>query len=39
MAGRFEGLNGLEWHLLADVFPPEPTPRGGAYGIPHFVRL
>jgi hypothetical protein len=28
MAGRFEGLSGLEWPLCADLFPPEPTPRG-----------
>jgi transposase len=28
MAGRFEGLSDLEWHLFADLFPPEPTHRG-----------
>ena len=33
MAGRFEGLSDLEWHLFADIFPPEPTPRGR--GMPH----
>jgi transposase len=27
MAGRFEGLRDLEWPRLADLFPPEPTPR------------
>jgi transposase len=33
MAGRFEGLSDLEWHLFADIFPPEPTMRGR--GMPH----
>jgi hypothetical protein len=33
MAGRFEGLSDLEWQLLADIFPPESTPRGR--GMPH----
>ncbi len=33
MAGRFEGLSDSEWHLFADIFPPESTPRGR--GMPH----
>src|SRR6266540_3178864 len=33
MAGRFEGLSDLEWQLLADLCPPELTPRG--CGMPH----
>jgi transposase len=33
MAGRFEGLSDLEWHLFAGIFPPEPTPR--RRGMPH----
>jgi hypothetical protein len=33
MAGRFEGLSGLAWHLFADILPPEPLPRGR--GMPH----
>jgi transposase len=33
MAGRFEGLRDLEWHLFADVFPPAPLKRGR--GMPH----
>ncbi len=33
MAGRFEGLSDLEWHLFADVFPPAPLKRGR--GMPH----
>ncbi len=33
MAGRFEGLSDLEWHLFADIFPPESAPRGR--GMPH----
>ena len=33
MAGRFEGLSDLEWHLFADIFPPEAIPRGR--GMPH----
>jgi transposase len=28
MAGRFEGLSDLEWHLLAASFPPGPMQRG-----------
>ena len=33
MAGRFEGLSDLEWHLFTDIFPPEPTER--RRGMPH----
>jgi hypothetical protein len=33
MAGGFEGLSGLEWHLFADIFPPAPPVRGR--GMPH----
>jgi transposase len=33
MAGRFEGLSDLEWHLFADILPPEPTMR--ERGMPH----
>jgi transposase len=33
MAGTFEGLSDLEWKLLADLCPPEPTKRGR--GMPH----
>jgi transposase len=33
MAGRFEGLSDLEWHLFADLFPPAPMKRGR--GMPH----
>jgi transposase len=33
MAGRFEGLSDLEWHLFADIFAPEPAARGR--GMPH----
>src|SRR5262245_41964300 len=33
MAGRFERLSDLEWHLFADIFAPESTPRGR--GMPH----
>jgi hypothetical protein len=33
MAGRFEGLSDLEWHLLADIFPPALLKRG--HGMPH----
>ena len=33
MAGTFEGLTDLEWHLFADLFPPEPVKRGR--GMPH----
>jgi hypothetical protein len=33
MAGRFEGLSDLAWHLLADIFPPEVMPR--RRGMPH----
>jgi transposase len=33
MAGRFEGLSDLEWHLFADIFPPEPLKQGR--GMPH----
>ena len=33
MAGRFEGLNDLEWRLFQDVLPPAPSKRGR--GMPH----
>ncbi|HEX2279393.1 MAG TPA: transposase [Candidatus Tectomicrobia bacterium] len=33
MAGRFEGLSDLEWHLFADIFPPASLKRGR--GMPH----
>jgi transposase len=33
MAGRFEGVNDLEWRLFEDVFPPAPPKRGR--GMPH----
>ena len=33
MAGRFEGVSDLGWHLFANIFPPEPTARGR--GLPH----
>lgn len=33
MAGRFEGLNDLEWKLLEDIFPKEPEKKGR--GMPH----
>ena len=33
MAGRFEGVSDLEWHLFEDVFPPAPPKRGR--GMPH----
>ena len=33
MAGRFEGVSDLEWHLFADIMPPEPSKRGR--GMPH----
>jgi transposase len=28
MAGRFDWLSDLAWHLLADMFPPAPPRRG-----------
>jgi transposase len=28
MAGRFEGLRELEWRVVVDIMPPEPTTRG-----------
>ena len=28
MAGRFEGLNDLEWKLFEDIFPETPKKRG-----------
>ena len=33
MAGRVEGLSDLEWRLLVDMMPPEPTTR--RRGMPH----
>jgi transposase len=33
MAGRFDGLSGLEWHLVADIFPSAPPRR--RRGMPH----
>ena len=33
MAGRFEGLNDLEWKLFEDIFPKKPEKR--ARGMPH----
>lgn len=33
MAGRFEGLSDVEWHLCADVLPPAPPKR--RRGMPH----
>jgi hypothetical protein len=33
MAGRFEGLNDLEWKLFEDIFPKEPEKKGR--GMPH----
>jgi transposase len=33
MAGTFEGLRALEWKLVVDLFPPEPTQR--SRGMPH----
>jgi transposase len=33
MAGRFDGLSGLEWRLFADIFPTPPVRRGR--GMPH----
>jgi transposase len=33
MAGRFEGVRALEWRVLVDLMPPEPTKRGR--GVPH----
>ena len=33
MAGRFEGLNDVEWRLFQDVLPPAPSKRGR--GMPH----
>ena len=28
MAGRFDGLSDLAWHLFADIFPSPPARRG-----------
>jgi hypothetical protein len=33
MAGRFEGLSALEWHLFAAIVPRPPPQRGR--GMPH----
>ena len=33
MAGRFEGLNDLEWKLFEDIFPQKLEIRGK--GMPH----
>ena len=33
MAGRFDGLNDMEWQLFADIFPPAPPRR--SRGMPH----
>ena len=36
MAGRFEELSDLEWQLVADICPPQPTPRGRGMPPPPF---
>ena len=33
MAGRFEGLNDIEWKLFEEIMPPEPEKRNR--GMPH----
>jgi hypothetical protein len=38
MAGRVEGLSGLEWNLFADIFPPERQNAGEACPIPRSAR-
>ena len=36
MAGRFEGLNDLEWKLFEDIFPKMPTKRSrGMPAVPY----
>lgn len=34
MAGRFEGLNDLEWKLFEDIFPTQIKPRRGMPHVP-----
>ena len=39
MAGTCDGLSALAWKLFADVFPPEPTPRGRGMPPPPFRKV